>query len=142
MISLLGPCLETLLTSFGLMGKQQLFSDHVAICFLWLILLMFIRANWYFEVTKVIDQEIPNYVYINACLKNAKDMRERGRQTLAQFDSNASARTPWRRVGARIENLVELGKLGKIDKKVRRSFAFGSNGKRRRFLNNSSKVEK
>ena len=73
MISLLGPCLETLLTSFGLTGKQQLFSDRVAICSLWLILLMFTRANWYFEVTKVIDQEIPNYVYINACLKNAKD---------------------------------------------------------------------
>lgn len=73
MISLLGPCLETLLISFGLMGKQQLFSDHVAICFLWLILLKFIKANWYFEVTKVIDQEIPNYVYLNACLKNAKD---------------------------------------------------------------------
>jgi len=34
---------------------------------------MFTRANWYFEVTKMIDQEISNYVYINTCLKNAKD---------------------------------------------------------------------
>ena len=43
----------------------------LAICSLWLILLMFTTANWYFEVTKVIDQEIPNYVYQNTCLKNA-----------------------------------------------------------------------
>lgn len=71
-ISLLGPCLETLLTSFGLTGKQQLFSAHAAICSLLLILLTFTRANWYFEVTKMIDQEIPNYVYHNACSKTAK----------------------------------------------------------------------
>lgn len=71
-LSLLDPCLETLLTSFGLTGKQQLFSDHAAICSLGLMLLTFTRANWHSEVMKVIDQEIPNSALCNACLKNAK----------------------------------------------------------------------
>lgn len=53
-------------------GQQHLCSDRVAICSLLLILLTFTRANWYFEVTEMIDQGISNYVYDSTCLKNDK----------------------------------------------------------------------
>lgn len=46
--------------------------DHAAVCSLLPVLLTFAKDNWYFEVTKMIDQEIPNYVYDCSCLKNAK----------------------------------------------------------------------
>jgi hypothetical protein len=56
----------------GVTGKQQLFSDHLVICSLLLTLLTFYKGNWYFEMTKMVDQGISDYVYPDAHLKNAR----------------------------------------------------------------------
>lgn len=70
-----GPLFRNIAHVFWFDGKTAAVFWSCGHLFFMAYIINVSRANWYFEVTKVIDQEIPNYVPHNVCLKNAKGNR-------------------------------------------------------------------